>query len=231
MMPQTADVPGLSHDSIADLVLSVDGIVLERGVLEALVHREDAVRRGRQRRVPEDWLILDDGVVRSSGGEDRAWPGRVVDDAGGTRVRRTIVAERIQVGRVVIDAVVAAKHEFLAVAWRIGEAEPRSEVVLARRVQRIDVLADELYALAWNKHREAVVVIVERPKIFPADAVVQRQVRTEFERILREQGTRVHVVVVLHLSDLQGRGQDVARKEIAEALEIAVDSGVFRPRS
>src|SRR5258708_23391326 len=104
MMPQAADIPGLSHDSIADLVLSVDGIVLERGVLEALVHREDAVRRGRQRRVPQDWLILGDGVGRSSGGEERALPGPGVDDARGTRVRRTIVPRSHQVWVVGIDA-------------------------------------------------------------------------------------------------------------------------------
>ena len=175
MVPQAADVAYFGYHAAAQLVLSVDGIALERRVLETLIDREDPVRSGRQGWTPKHRLILDDGVVRPRGGEDRTGSGGIVDQAGGARVGRAVVAERIQAGRVVIDAVAASEHEFPSLAGRIGEAEPWSEVVLASRVQRVDVLAHEIdSALAGNEYREALVHIEERPEVFPADAVVER---------------------------------------------------------
>src|SRR5438270_11316735 len=126
------------RDIARNLVLHVERVVLHGSILELLVHRKDAIRWRRQLGISKYRLARHDGVVRCSGGEDGAWTGGVVDNAGGSAVRRAIVAKSVQVRRVVVDAVIATDHELVGIAGRVGEPDARCEVILTGRVDRID---------------------------------------------------------------------------------------------
>src|SRR5215469_15434781 len=125
---QIPDVPDLKDAGIAELVLNVQAENLAVGILEILTNRKETVRRRRQRRISEDWLIRNDGVIRARYREDRRDTARIREDTGRTAIGRPIIREGLQQRAIEIDPVVTSHCPFRS--GRISEAETRREVCI-----------------------------------------------------------------------------------------------------
>ncbi len=173
MMSQAAHVTNFHHGAAAHLILRVERIVLQRSVLEALIDRKDAVRRWRQRGISENRLAAGDGEVAARRGKDRTRARRIINHAGCTAVGRAVVAERVQIGRIIIDAVAAAQHQFAAMRL-VSKSKPGRDIAPAARVQRVNSLAHEDNSLGGEEGRKTTVVIEERTEVLPPDTIIQR---------------------------------------------------------
>jgi len=99
---------------------------------------------------------------------------------------RPEVQERVHIDLVEEDAEAAADDHITGSPRVPGKAYARSEVVLVRREQGIDISPLNFEALTGYPHRQVLGAIVQRSEVFVAQAQRQVQVAGHLPVVLRE---------------------------------------------
>src|SRR5262245_11106451 len=128
------------------LKLRINAEVLHVRRPQILVDGEDGERRVWRCAAEGGYASLDGkraGAIRSgariAGVEDWRRASRLTRNAA-SRVRtRAIIDKQVAVDDVVVDAVMAANYQIAAAPGRVRKAETRGEVVVVRRIERINI--------------------------------------------------------------------------------------------